>query len=183
MSFGSQLAYGKIGESLIAQWLKDRGHSVLPVYEKEIQENKGPQLFTPDDNLVAPDMIAFKDDKVIWVEAKHKSTFTWHRITKRWVTGIDLHHYFDYLKVANLYPHPVWLLFLQRGGTDNHTGFASPSGLYGGSLKYLSCNENHRHNGWGKSGMVYWWEKRLTKMAELEDTSCRIRAARQDGTD
>lgn len=171
MTFEQQLNFGKIGESIIANWLKRKGYSVLPVYEKEIQEGKGPQVFTLQGNLIAPDLLVFGNaiDKVWWIEAKHKSAFSWHRITRRWVTGIDLRHYEDYLRVAQISPWPVWLLFLQRDGRakDTPLGKNSPTGLYGGTLAYLQNNENHRHDNWGKSGMVYWSETTLTKIAEL----------------
>lgn len=83
-TFATQLERGKIGESLIAEWLKRKGYHILPVYEKEISEGKGPQIFTAEGRgLVAPDLLAFKSDKMQWVEAKHKSVFSWHRITGR----------------------------------------------------------------------------------------------------
>jgi len=173
MTFKQQLRFGRVGESLIANWLKQRGYSVLPVYEKEISEGKGPQIFTVQDNLIAPDLFVFGHEisKVWWIEAKHKSAFSWHRISSHWVTGIDLRHYRDYLRVQQLSPWPVWLLFLQRQGKakDTPLGRVGPTGLYGGSLAYLRENENHRHHNWGSSGMVYWAEKTLTKIANLEN--------------
>lgn len=157
MSFEEQLRFGKIGESRIAHVLKGRGLHILPVYEKEISEGKGPVLFTADNrNLVLPDMLAFNDSKTIWIEAKHKTAFTWHRITGKWVTGIDLHHYRDYLEVLKLSPWPVWLLFLHDGGQAKDSPADSPAGLFGGELGLLSRNEHHRHMNHGKHGMVYW---------------------------
>lgn len=172
-TFEHQLAFGKAGESLIANWLKGRGYSILPVYEKEISEGKGPQVFTVQGNLVAPDLLIFgrENSKVWWIEAKHKSAFSWHRISRCWVTGIDLRHYQDYLRIRELSPWPVWLLFLQREGVakDTPPNKISPTGLYGGSLAYLEKRVNHSHDNWGRSGMIYWAEKTLTKIATLED--------------
>ncbi len=156
MSFQKQLVYGKAAETVIAQWLMSKGYSVLPVYEKIIDEGKGPQLFTGGEGLVAPDLVAFRDGKVLWLEAKHKTAFTWHRITSRWVTGIDLCHYEDYLRVADTTTLPVYLLFLHRGGAAKDSPSVSPSGLFGNTLARLRNNENHRHKNWGKGGMVYW---------------------------
>jgi len=172
-TFERQLAFGKAGESLIANWLKRKGHSVLPVYEKEISEGKGPQIFTVQSNLIAPDLLAFgcKSDKVWWIEAKHKSAFSWHRISSRWVTGIDLRHYEDYLRVQELSPWPIWLLFLQREGRakDTPPDKAGPTGLYGGNLARLKECINHHSPNWGRSGMVYWAEETLIKIADLEE--------------
>jgi len=157
MGFNQTLEMGKVGESRIAQWLRQRGNNILPVYEIEKEQFKGPAVYTCDwRELIAPDILAFKKDQVIWIEAKHKTAFTWHRITNRWVTGIDLHHYKQYQEVAKLVDWPVWLLFLHQGGQAKDSPAKSPSGLYGGSLKYLMAHENHTHNNHGKSGMVYW---------------------------
>lgn len=171
MNFEQQLRIGKIGESAIARWLNSRGFHVLPVYEKEINEGKGPTLFCSNGmQQIAPDLLAFKEGKAFWFEAKHKTAFTWHRNTSRWVTGIDLRHYDEYLSVQSAHREwPIWLLFLHRTGTakDTPQGMVSPSGLFGESLIYLSENENHRHKNWGRSGMVYWSNQKLKFIAPL----------------
>jgi hypothetical protein len=169
VSFSESLDYGQVGESLIARWMRRRGNFVLPVYEKEIDTGKGPRLFAPNGQRIAPDMLVFGGPLPKWVEAKHKTAFSWHRLTARWVTGIDLRHYQDYLLVDDETPFPVWLLFLQRGGHAKDSPVDSPSGLFGNSLSHLRENENHRHGNWGPSGMVYWAIKDLRKMATLED--------------
>lgn len=160
MLFTDSLSIGKIGESYIAKWFQTRGYNILPVYEIEHNHGKGPQLFTSNNTgLICPDMLVFKQDKIFWIEAKHKTAFSWHRKTQRWVTGIDLRHYFDYLEIANsLIGWPVYLMFLHKKGTakDTPEGMESPSGLFGEDINFLSKNENHRHHNWGKSGMVYW---------------------------
>lgn len=173
MTFQEQLAVGKAGESLIAQWLIGRGFSVLPVYEKIIDEGKGPQLYTASGGMIAPDLLALRNDEIMWIEAKHKTAFSWHRITNRWVTGIDLRHYEEYLKVLETTSIPVWLLFLHRGGQAKDSPANSPKGLFGNDLNILSEHENHRHANWGRSGMVYWALKQdggaLLKIAEWEE--------------
>jgi len=161
--FEQQLAIGKIGESEIAGWLKARGNNVLPIYEIEKNQFKGPAVYPSSGNsLTAPDMLIFGKN-TMWIEAKHKNAFSWHRISEKkhekpWVTGIDLHHYKQYLEVMNLSDWPVWLFFLHRKGTakDTPPGELSPTGLFCNDLNFLKNNENHRHNNHGKSGMVYW---------------------------
>ncbi len=160
MSFTGSLREGIVGESKIANWLKSRGFSVLPVYEVALETGKGPRLFTAAEQLIAPDMLAYKGGKCYWIEAKHKTAFSWHRLTERWVTGIDLKHYADYCKIDDSSPWPVWLMFLHKGGQAKDSP-PSPAGLYGNSLAYLRQNENHRHMNWGKHGMVYWAEDSL----------------------
>jgi len=169
MSFETSLKYGQAGESAIALWLRSRGNTVLPVYEKIIDEGKGPQLYTPDKEVIAPDLFVFGDGKAFWIEAKHKTAFTWHRITERWCTGIDLRHYGEYCIVDDETPWPVWLLFLHEGGQAKDSPPDSPQGLFGNTLEYLRQHENHRHANWGRSGMVYWALETLTKLATLEE--------------
>lgn len=168
MTFRTQLQVGKAGESAIAMWLRKNGATVLPVYEKIIDEGKGPQLFTPNTQLIAPDMLIYHGNEVQWIEAKHKTAFSWYRIGGYWVTGIDLCHYQDYCTVDDQSPWPVWLLFLHRGGQAKDSPEHSPSGLFGNPLKILRKRESHRSPNWGRSGMVYWAIDSLRKLATLE---------------
>lgn len=169
MKFRETFSYGRVGESRIANWFKGRGFSILPVYEIEIEQGKGPRLFTPDEQLIAPDMLIFRANGTCWIEAKHKTAFSWHRITQKWVTGIDIKHYEDYCNIAQYSEWPIWLLFLHEGGQAKDSPPNSPSGLFGNSLKYLIENENHRHENWGKGGMVYWSIEHLKQLATLEE--------------
>lgn len=174
ISFSERLSFGKIGESLIANWFKRKGYAVLPVYEKEIGTGKGPQVYLAETQLVAPDMLCFKGRKVFWIEAKHKSVFSWHRRTQSWVTGIDLHHYEDYLRVARCSPWDIWLLFLHENDWTEEPPHNCPVGLFGGELDYLSQHENHRHANWGRSGMVYWTHETLHLVALLSEVKHAI---------
>lgn len=171
--FQQNLTRGKIAETAIAKWLMARGNCVLPVYEKEIREGKGPQFFIQQGSFAAPDMLTLPN--CIWVESKNKSVFSWHRITQQWVTGIDFKHYRDYLQVQEHSQRPVWLLFLhtrqQPSQKDLDYGAppVCPVGLFGNSLRFLQENINHQHANWGTSGMVYWAQSKLRLLEALED--------------
>ena len=165
MGFNESLAEGKAGESEISQWLMGRGLNILPIYEVLQGNYKGPTLYAADgQSIIAPDLLAFNGQKIIWCEAKHKTAFTWHRISQQFVTGIDLHHYLQYQQVSVLVDWPIWLLFLHKGGQAKDSP-PSPAGLYGNDLKHLVKTENHRHTNHGKTGMVYWSEKSLKKLS------------------
>ncbi len=172
-AFGANLKEGHIGESQIGCWVNSRGQSVLPVYEIETEHGKGPRFYTPKGTYVAPDM--FIMPAMLWIESKHKSVFTWHRITQKWVTGIDLHHYEDYKHAQEQSGRPVWLLFLHRCSQPDPRDVEAgcphecPTGLFGGSLNYLNEQENHRHENWGRHGMVYWAVPPLRKLADLSE--------------
>jgi len=173
--FEKSLAFGQVGESLISRWLQGRGHSVFPAYQIEHHSGKGPQLFAASGDLVLPDLLAFRAGKVQWFEAKHKTCFTWHRISSRWTTGIDLRHYEEYQEVAARTGLPVWLLFYhpksQPDARDLRHGCPAscPTGLFGNNILQLTKTENHRSDNWGKSGMVYWAVDAFKRIADAEE--------------
>jgi len=173
-SFEQALEQGKVGESLISQWLIRRGVHILPAYEKVIDDHKGPVLFSFDELLVAPDLLCFNtgEQKIFWVEAKNKSAFAWNRSRRIWTTGIDSHHFSQYLKVRRLLGLPIYLMFLQRGGQAKDSPVTSPTGLYGGEILALSKRINHTYDGknnYGTGGMTYWGIDDLVKYAELDE--------------
>jgi hypothetical protein len=173
-NFRELLEQGQIGESIIARWFIRRGNAVLPVYEKVIDTGKGPQLFCLDGSYAAPDLLLFSKIKgrVLWIEAKHKSVFSWHRISQCWTTGIDRRHYREYQKVMAQTEWPVYLMFLHRFNADPNRPedpWPCPTGLFGQRLDVLTKCENHQHDNWGTSGMVYWRHESLTPDASLED--------------
>jgi hypothetical protein len=180
-SFDQQLAHGQLGESIIAKWCMSRGNSVLPVYEKEIDTGKGPRFFTPRGRFAAPDM--FVMPAMNWIEAKHKTVFSWHRKTACWCTGIDLNHYEDYKQVQETSSRPVWLLFLHRSNMPDQRDLDAgcpkrcPVGLFGGSLAFLEQHENHRHDNWGRHGMVYWAYETLKLVAPIDEIDAFIMAS------
>lgn len=177
--FIQNFARGRVAETAIARWLTQRGSFVLPVYEIGEDANKGPQLFGYLEEFIAPDMLVLP--KPIFIEAKNKSTFTWHRKTGQWTTGIDRRNYLEYLKVQEKSHIPVWLLFLhtqsQPSELDRKWNCPDicPVGLFGESLGHLKHCINHEseprilNSGWGRSGMVYWAHKSLRLLAQIED--------------
>jgi len=172
MTFQQSLEYGQAGESVISQWLQDRGCKVFPAYEKLIDTGKGPQLFTAQGNFVLPDLLVFGEgqESIFWAEAKHKTRFTWHRISQTWQTGIDLRHYLEYCEVQLRTGLPVWLMFLHAQSKPSQSDLAHgapktcPSGLFGNALSELMLAESHRSQRHGVSGMVYWPESALVRL-------------------
>ena len=171
-NFDRALAFGQLGESYISKWLQSRGHAVFPAYQMEQDTGfKGPQLFTAEGDLVLPDLLAFRGGKAQWFEAKRKSCFTWHRITGRWVTGIDLRHYREYQHVKERTALPVWLMFYHPSARPSEGDLARgcpetcPAGLFGNEIGVLVGCENHRSDKHGRSGMVYWAHTSLRQVA------------------
>lgn len=169
MSFEQNLQRGKVAETKIANWLRVRHkYAVLPVYEIAEGQNKGPQLFTPNDALIAPDMLAICPDKTKWIEAKQKTVFSWYRIGQRWVTGIDRKYYHDYIRIAGESPWPVWLLFYHTHSVTSEGDGRCPVGLFGNDIIVLQDSIDHESDRWGRSGMVYWARESLIKLATCE---------------
>lgn len=189
----SSLEYGQVGESKIAEWFKAGGRrgkpwAILPVYQLEKDTGKGPRIFDNAGNLVAPDMLAMGAEVMLWIEAKHKERFTWHRLTKSWRTGIDWHHYQDYLKVRQRYGLPLWLMFLHENdephARDIERGCPAkcPTGLFGNEILALVTmhsqgGRSHFHRNGGLHGMIYWERAQidgkdgLRLLASLEDVT------------
>ena len=168
-NFNEQLEIGKTGESLIANWLKSRGNSILPIYEIADNQFKGPALYCNDNSsLVAPDMAVFGNNDMLFVEAKYKSGFSWYRNGKTWVTGIDLHHFYQYLSFKKKVNKDVFIFFLHKGLSAKDSDI-SESGLFGGEIDYLLMNSSHRSDKHGTSGMIYWSKDSLTRYAEYSE--------------
>lgn len=164
--FQTKLAFGQIAEAQIEAWLRHAcSYHILPAYEGG-RDNKGPRLFGPNGALITPDMLAIRGQDTKWIEAKHKTYWSWYRKGKYWVTGIDLRHYFQYQQVTRVTPFPVWLLFL-HSRSDSPEGIC-PTGLFGGELSHLATVESHRFSNYGKGGMVYWQYEKLSRLASLE---------------
>jgi len=164
---------GFVGESKIAMYLMARNNKVLPVYQIEKSRGKGPRLFLKDNNLIAPDMFVFNDKECCWIEAKHKTGFSWHRNTRTWNTGIDKRHFKHYCEVADVTPWPVWLMFLHKAGQAKDSP-PSEGGLFGNKLSVLRNCIHHESNRYAY-GMVYWDKNDLKKLASLEEVEQAVK--------
>lgn len=173
VTFETVFSKGRKGEGLIALYLRRHGWNVLPVYEKEMGEFKGPVLYqATGDPLICPDLLCFRDGQARWVEAKTKSAFSWHRITGKWTTGIDRLNYDEYRRVRSISSWPLWLLFLQQPGQRaKNSPVGCPSGLFGQELGELEKTINHTSKKWGKGGMVYWSAESLVRVCSYESVA------------
>lgn len=176
MPFAADLQAGRVGEGMIAGWLRRRGCYVVPAYEIDQDAGKGPRIFAPDGRLIAPDMLCLRPAQPpVWVEAKHKSVFSWYRKLQRWETGIDWLHWLDYVQVQDRIGIPVWLLFLHRdsvpwAGDAPHLppGVTEcPIGLFGISVD--DARGGVRMGREHARGMAYWPHDSLTFLASTDE--------------
>lgn len=174
-AFQRNLAFGHIAESAIARWLRNRGRLVLPVYDIEYETGKGQRVFAAGAaQFCAPDLMVFGGrEPVQWIEAKHKTVFTWYRKKQQWQTGIDLNHWRDYLAVRAQTGVPVWILFLHRISKPDRRDIIAgcpdecPVGLFGQEIRRLEHTFDHTDWRHGRHGMVYWNHASLTQYANL----------------
>lgn len=180
-SFENNLRQGQLGESIIAQWLRSRGWHVLPAYEKEIDNGKGPRLFmahgSTSSQLIVPDILGIRNGDFKWFEAKHKTRFSWYGIGGYFVTGIDKRHFDDYCRVADVTDIPVWVLFLHTNSQTSQDDVLQrnapkecPTGLFGAEITKMREQMSHESNRHGSSGMYYWRPfTHLCHIAKLDD--------------
>ena len=188
-SFENKLSQGQLGESIIAKWLRSRGWHVLPAYEKEIDNGKGPRLFmahgTKTAQLVVPDILGIRNGDFKWFEVKHKTRFTWYGKGRYFVTGIDRRHFDDYCKVADATELPVWVLFLHANSETSRADIATwnaptqcPTGLFGAEIAKMREQMSHFSNKHGTTGMYYWRPfVHLYSLAALNDVLRATRVA------
>jgi hypothetical protein len=175
-TFQAKLERGQIAEGLVAIWLRSQGWTLLPIYEKEIDNGKGPRLFLPYDvpekELIAPDLLAMRDGKTRWYEAKSKAAATFYRRKWRWQTGIDKKHYLDYKRVKDITSWQVWLLFLQLDNSHNNAPLGVepyPAGLYACPVTKPYSDEGSFTRDGKRYEMVYWGLEELQRVATLKE--------------
>lgn len=167
--FAVNLAFGRIAESKISEWLQKCGNVVSDMTNTKGLPGTGPRVFTKFGALVTPDFLVAKGGRANWVEAKHKSAFTWYRKKRRWVTGIDISKYEHYRRVRDGSGIPLWLLFLQESGQAKDSAPSPYYGLFGQDLAVLEKTASHRDTLPGHPPMIYWARESLILLASLEE--------------
>lgn len=176
MGFQGSLALGKVGENDVFRYLIGRGFTILPAYELEILQRKGPRIQCPDKCLIAPDCLAMRDKRAVWVEVKWKAHFAWYRKTEEWTTGIDIHYYEHYLEVRKRFGFDLWVMFLHPDDTPAPADLRyqcppkCPAGLYGREILELEKVRGYRRN-----GMIYWAEQNLKLIETPEGLANALR--------
>lgn len=104
---------GALAESEAASIIQRRGLSVLPVF-KATDNNEATSapmmMLAKSDIVVAPDLLCFGGEGVVWIDVKGKAVPTWRRTHGRWEHGIDFSLFTEYERVAEATNLPVWLL-------------------------------------------------------------------------
>ena len=176
--FQDSLAFGHAGESLVSNWLRSQGHTVVPIgspnYTLHSHQGGAPVAYTPEGPIVTPDLLCFSGDGARWVEVKQKSRFAWYRRGQCWNTGIDDRLWTHYRDCERVTGFPVWLLFLHRESTPSPSdqrylppGTTCPVGLFG--IDLVRADECKRSGRDGNRTMWYWRARDLKLLATLEE--------------
>jgi len=182
MTFKHQLSVGAAGESVVGAYCQSRGYIVQPVYEKFDQDRKGPRLFGGKRLYVAPDamIIRYKGSgtpKVLYIEVKTKTYWTYHGKSGQFQTGIDYHHCQEYQAVQHDTGIPVKLLFFHTSNVarrDDVAKWGCPdmiedgSGLFLGDLSGIARTDNIPR-GHAIKGMAYWNKTSLKRIATMQE--------------
>lgn len=170
LTFIQKMAMGKKHEGAIARWCQKSGFTVFPACDF-LPDGKGPRVSSNNRSTVSPDLLVWKGKDALWIEIKAKSSFTWHRRTGCWETGIDWKYYVEYKSIHDTSPWPVHLMFLQLGMPRPDDGNRiQPSGLYYNSLDVLGePGVGRTYNPGQPGGMIYWKKDHLFKIAELDE--------------
>ena len=166
MIFNDSLKFGLGGERIVAEIMRARGWTVVQVGGQH-GEYKGPRIELPLGlELVSPDLIVIKNGIVRWIEVKRKTQFSYHRNSEAITTGIDLHHWNEYLQNDTYGSFPMWLFFVHEfssvAGVPAGTITETPkAGVYLQSVSWLSKNSSHTSMKFGGHGGIFWDIKAL----------------------
>lgn len=144
--FQSQILYGKEAEMVFQEIFRYNGYSIMPVYEKVLQDYKGPRVSLAFRDVIAPDLFVFGNgQEPHWVEVKRKESATWYYKGGYWCVGIDKRLWNDYVVVDCESPFRVWLMFMLEGGIskDAPPNMSSPEGFFGAPLEHLLKRLSH----------------------------------------
>lgn len=163
-TFEEKLERGLRDEWLLCQWLRAKGYSIVPI-SKGAYDKHGPRLYTPQTDIIVPDMIVLEKDNVFLAESKGKDVFTWYRKTSQWQTGIDIRFFEHYQKAKEVSQWPIKIFFVHRlellegKGLQTEAPGPSPTGLFMAPLSVLETSVDHSH-----FGMHYWNIGNLVQM-------------------
>ena len=110
---------GSAGERLVAALLQSRGWFILPAYDYSGEGgNTAPRLQGELAGYVAPDILAARNGKCIWVEVKTKEHADYTRVTDRMEHGFSLRHLEAYRGIQEITGIPVWLAIYEEDTGD-----------------------------------------------------------------
>ncbi len=159
--------HGEEAQQAVLEYLRSRGHSVLPVYGMTAVDpsTKAPVLLCPTGTVVVPDLLAFcPNDNTVWVEVKGKQRPGFYRIYKCHTHAIDYSLLEEYERVEEATGLNVWLVIRERKSPEQHDEPGQETGEP--ALLAISVRDARRLGERsmtlfsGRGGRGAWWWKR-----------------------
>lgn len=117
--FDQQLAIGRVGERLVAEFLRGRGCGVIPSYEFSGQSgDKAPRLIFANGGIVVPDLDTARQGDRRWIEVKTYTDAALYRRLGVRVHGVLRRHFDDYMAVESATGNAVYLAVLEIATGD-----------------------------------------------------------------
>lgn len=149
MRFRDQLKIGHDAELALSRWMQMRRWTVF----RAVDSDYAPRL----DGLTLPDLLAFTEKGLIWIEVKRYETAPTNNTRGCRVHGIVQRHYRDYLEVQNRTGIRVGLLIWQQDTGELLWQWVE-------QLQVFPCQRRHEHSG---SCLVYFDRDRMTVVGNL----------------
>ena len=152
-NFKNKLFFGQEGEKDISLRLIEKGFYILPLYQ--FKDEIAPQIIGIKQTIISPDLICFKNGKVIFFEVKSKNKWVDYKGILE--TGCNYKHYEHYKKLALQTKIKLYIVF-------NHVS-GEQQGIY-----IIDVLKDGRYwNGKVKNKQIYkpeyfWKKQQLTKL-------------------
>lgn len=126
----------EVWEKAFASFLViERGYHVLPACDYRGQMGHAPHLAGAAANITLPDLLVARGGKCRWIEVKQKSHADFHRNSNRFVTGLPIRQWDEYLRVQEVTGIEVTLVFIH----------AEENVVVGDTLAKLTNHISHRY--------------------------------------
>jgi len=169
-SFEQALAFGEDGEKQVAEYLLQKGASIIPFYQ--FDPNAAPYLLFGGKKYILPDLFCTKNKEAFFVECKRKNR--WVSFKGRVETGFTDRLLQDYKAIQEITGIHIYTCFIMQNKAENKYNDAlPPDGLY--VLRDLNIS-GRLWDGTNGRGVfiqppIYLWEcQSLTFIEEFKDT-------------
>tara|TARA_Y100000593_G_scaffold17462_1_gene34924 strand:- start:135 stop:611 length:477 start_codon:yes stop_codon:yes gene_type:complete len=113
-NFKNKLSFGQEGEKDIALKLIEKGFYILPLYQ--FKDEIAPQIIGEKQTIISPDLICFKDGKVVYFEVKSKNKWVDYKGVLE--TGCNYKHYEHYKKLSLETKIKLYIVFNHVSGKE-----------------------------------------------------------------
>jgi hypothetical protein len=174
IEFELRLAQGAQWEQAVSDWLRKPGHGISVLELFKYRHNGQPPVFISiGDRIITPDMQVIGGGSSIYLEVKSKRRFAKNPYTMKSMTGIDLHHWKDYIRVQQESGIKVLIVFVHEETKEVRADFVDVLDRHPEKDEVPKCRT-------GRGGMVFWPHdapQLIGRINEASSERSRIRTA------